>query len=164
MGWLCVAYLFSLYRFLLIITAHNIFVWHFTKNIQETASSQDDNRESFYLFHKEQCDPPTRVPAVQSFLATLTGSVLLRIWCFQASWGLHWPSICYLRLGGRRNSDWCFLWPSLLLLTDFREIERERKRETFMWERNIDQLLPISAPRRDQTCNLGLCPDQKWNR
>ena len=44
----------------------------------------------------------------------------------------------------------------------FREREREieKKRETLMWEKNIDWLPPICALTRHQTCNLGICPDQ----
>ena len=43
---------------------------------------------------------------------------------------------------------------------DFRgrgkEVERERKR-------NIDQSPPAHSLTRDQTHNLGACPDQGWN-
>ena len=38
--------------------------------------------------------------------------------------------------------------------------EREREREMLKWERNIDQLPPISALNFDQTCSPGMCPDQ----
>ena len=41
---------------------------------------------------------------------------------------------------------------------------RKRGRETSSWERNID-LLSFTAPRtRDQTHNLGMCPDHESNR
>lgn len=29
--------------------------------------------------------------------------------------------------------------------------------------RNIDLLLPVCTPTRDQICNLGLCPDRELN-
>ena len=32
-----------------------------------------------------------------------------------------------------------------------------------MWEGNIDWLPPIRTPTRDQTCNLGICPDWDSN-
>ena len=41
-----------------------------------------------------------------------------------------------------------------------KERERKTERETLMWERNTDQLLPTRAPARDRICNLGMCPDQ----
>ena len=44
-----------------------------------------------------------------------------------------------------------------------REGRRERERETLISGRNIDQLPPIYALTRDQTCNLGMCPDQGSN-
>ena len=40
-------------------------------------------------------------------------------------------------------------------------IVRERERNTDV--RNINQLPPVHAPTGNQTCNLGLCPDQRWN-
>ena len=49
---------------------------------------------------------------------------------------------------------------------DFREkmgTERERERETSMWERNIYWLLPIYALTGDRTWNLGMCPNQGSN-
>ena len=42
----------------------------------------------------------------------------------------------------------------------FRERGKGRSRER---QTDIDQLLPICAPTRDQTCNLGMCPDQESN-
>ena len=30
-------------------------------------------------------------------------------------------------------------------------------------ERNIDWLPPVHGPTRDQTCNLGMCPDWETN-
>ena len=43
------------------------------------------------------------------------------------------------------------------------ERKRGRERETSMWKRNIDLLLPIHDPTRDWTHNLRMCPDWKWN-
>ena len=43
------------------------------------------------------------------------------------------------------------------------DILRERERETWMWERNINRLPAISGPTRDGTQNLGVCPDQESN-
>ena len=37
------------------------------------------------------------------------------------------------------------------MFVDFRESERER---------NINWVPPVHAPTRDQTCNLGMCPDR----
>ena len=42
------------------------------------------------------------------------------------------------------------------MFTDFRERRKER-------ERNIDWLLSIYTPTRDQTCNPDVCPDQELN-
>ena len=42
--------------------------------------------------------------------------------------------------------------------------EGERERQTVMWERNINSLPPIGTPTKDQTHNLGMCPDQDWAR
>ena len=36
------------------------------------------------------------------------------------------------------------------------ERERKKKRETSMWERNINWLPPVCTPTRDQPCNLGI--------
>ena len=53
-----------------------------------------------------------------------------------------------------------------------REIERMRERETETErdrerqrdkERNINQLCLVCAQNRDQTYNLGMCPDQELN-
>ena len=51
------------------------------------------------------------------------------------------------------------------MFIDFRERkgERERERVTMMQERNIDPLLPVCTLARDQTLNLGMCPDQGSN-
>ena len=55
------------------------------------------------------------------------------------------------------------------MFIDLRETERERqknrerKRETSMWKRNIDPLPPIYALNRDQTHNLGIWPEQVSN-
>ena len=47
------------------------------------------------------------------------------------------------------------------MLTDFRGKKGERRRKTSMWEKNIDQLPLLPAPTRDQTHNLGMCPEQE---
>ena len=39
--------------------------------------------------------------------------------------------------------------------------ERETGKETLMWERNINQLPLICTSTRDQTHNLGMCPEQE---
>ena len=44
-----------------------------------------------------------------------------------------------------------------------RENEREREREREK-ERDIVWLPLVSAPTGDQTCNLGVCPDQESNQ
>ena len=53
------------------------------------------------------------------------------------------------------------------LLFFYREREgkggKKRGRESSMWERNINQLPLICTLSRDQTCNLGMCPDQETN-
>ena len=48
------------------------------------------------------------------------------------------------------------------MLVDLTERGREGKtgRETSMQETNINQLPLLCAPAGDQTCNLGMCPDQ----
>ena len=50
-------------------------------------------------------------------------------------------------------------------LIGFRERgrERERERERNIVARNINQLSPVHALTKDQTCNLGMCPDQGLN-
>ena len=50
--------------------------------------------------------------------------------------------------------------PRIFLLILQREEAIERKTETSLWERNIDQLPPVCTPTGDQTHNLGMCPDQ----
>ena len=37
------------------------------------------------------------------------------------------------------------------------------ERESLMWERNINWLLPICNRTGDQTCSLGMCPDREWS-
>ena len=44
-----------------------------------------------------------------------------------------------------------------------RERDRERNRETYMWERNMDQLPLTYTLTGDQTHNLGICPHWEWN-
>ena len=46
----------------------------------------------------------------------------------------------------------------LILERAERVVERERERETLVWERSIYWLSPIHAPTRDQTGNPGMCP------
>lgn len=45
-------------------------------------------------------------------------------------------------------------------------VEEERKRKRRGGGegdvRSTDRLPPIRAPTRDQSCNLGMCPDQEW--
>ena len=41
--------------------------------------------------------------------------------------------------------------------------ERERERETSMRERSIDLLSSVYAWTKDQTCNIGICPDRESN-
>ena len=46
----------------------------------------------------------------------------------------------------------------------FSDWEERRERERNQWEReNIDQLPPICAPTRDETCNLVMCPNWRFN-
>ena len=44
-----------------------------------------------------------------------------------------------------------------------KEREREGEGEREKCERNIDWLPSICNPTRDQTCNLGKCPDRESN-
>ena len=55
---------------------------------------------------------------------------------------------------------------SLIFREIRRERERERVRDTWMWERHIDLLPPAHAlaPTRDWTHNLDMCPDQESNQ
>ena len=39
----------------------------------------------------------------------------------------------------------------------------EKRRDTLMWERNIDQLPPVYTLTGDQTCNLDMCPNRGSN-
>ena len=43
-----------------------------------------------------------------------------------------------------------------------KEVERERERNINVREKH-DQLLPISTPTGDRTCNLSKCPNQELN-
>ena len=51
----------------------------------------------------------------------------------------------------------------ILLLILQRKKGREGGRDTSMWDRNIDQLLPVCFPTGHQTCNLGICPNRGWS-
>ena len=54
------------------------------------------------------------------------------------------------------------LLPWVLLLWKNSHDTHKTQRERRQWEREtwIAQLPPVCAPPRDQTCNLGVCPDQ----
>ena len=41
--------------------------------------------------------------------------------------------------------------------------EREKEKESSMWDRNINQLPPLHAPTGIQTHSLGMCPDRGSN-
>ena len=47
----------------------------------------------------------------------------------------------------------------------FREKRRVKETRTYMsmWERSIDHLPPVCAPTKDQTCNVGMSPNQELN-
>ena len=49
------------------------------------------------------------------------------------------------------------------MFIDFRGRGREGQREISMWEKNINHLPPIRAPRGDCTRNLNMCPDPELN-
>ena len=49
------------------------------------------------------------------------------------------------------------------MFIDFRKTGKETKRETLMLVRNISQVPPVCPLTRDQTCSLGMCPDQDLN-
>ena len=44
------------------------------------------------------------------------------------------------------------------------ERERERERDTMMWERNINLLPPVHTLTRDATHKPGMCPDSESNQ
>ena len=63
---------------------------------------------------------------------------------------LNWGYVCWFSMreeGGERE----------------REKRRKRERERDIIVRNINWFLPIRSPTRDQTCNLGMCPDWESN-
>ena len=63
--------------------------------------------------------------------------------------------LCLLILEGGRTSS------HILVLIDFRGRGKKRKRDTSMWERNINQL-PVTGPSQGP-CNLGKYPDWESN-
>ena len=49
------------------------------------------------------------------------------------------------------------------IFTDFREEERQRERKKHQYKRNTDWLPPTCDQTRDQTPNLGMCPNRGSN-
>ena len=54
-----------------------------------------------------------------------------------------------------------FLNPHEDIFIDFRQRGGEREREKYLYDKH--RLLPICTPTRNQTHNLGMCPDQESN-